>query len=224
MNDWVNAFCKYNYITMNEDKIKVFGLDENRKDIQLSLQVIKQTPEGPVMATAESQSAATHIKHLGLWMNMHLDWSRAISDLSSKIGWHRHIISANSLSTEAAIYLINTVLTPKLEYRLRFFLTPDKILKQWETDISTTLNNTYNPRCGTNRQALTIIARLTLPTKVQNLASITHLQRTFIEPDHSDAGRTTRTRLNSTQYLLDKTDMHVNWNKQSRNRASTAFN
>jgi hypothetical protein len=224
MNDWVNAFCKYNYITMNEDKTKIFGLDENRKDIELSLKVIQQTPEGPIMTDAHSQSAAVHIKHLGLWMNMHLDWSRAISDLSSTIGWHRHIISANSLSTEAATYLINTVLTPKLEYRLRFFLTPDKILKQWDTDISTTLNNTYNPRCRTNRQALTSIARLTLPTKVQNLASITHLQRTVVEADHSDAGRTTRARLNTSPYPLNKTDMHVNWNKQSRNRASKAFN
>jgi hypothetical protein len=58
---------------------------------------------------------------------------------------------------------------------------------------------------------------------VQNLASITHLQRTVIEPDHSDAGRTTRARLNSTAYPLDKTDMHVNWNEKLRNRASTTF-
>ena len=63
-----------------------------------------------------------------------------------------------------------------------------------------------------------------LPSHMQNLSSITHLQRTVIEPDHSDAGYTTRTRLSSTRYPLDKTDLHVNWNKQARNRESTHFN
>jgi hypothetical protein len=53
------------------------------------------------------------------------------------------------------MYLINSVLAPKLEYRLRVFLTPDTILETWDADFSNTLNSTYNPRCRTNRQALT---------------------------------------------------------------------
>ena len=141
-------------------------------------------------------------------MNMHLDWTRAISDISSKIGWHRHIIHANALSPEAATYLINTVLGPKLEYRLRFFVAPDKTLEHWDRDLCNTLNNTYNTRCWTNRQALTTLAKLILPSKVQDLAMITHLQRTVAEPDQSDAGWTTRLRLHSTRYPLEQTDMH----------------
>jgi ribonuclease HI len=221
MNAWVNAFCRYNYISMNQKKTKIFGLDEKRQDIQLSLPVVQHTKDGPITATAHSQSATTHIKHLGLWMNMHLDWTRAISDISSKIGWHRHIIHANALSPEAAIYLINTVLGPKLEYRLRFFVAPDKTLEHWDRDLCNTLNNTYNTRCWTNRQALTTLAKLILPSKVQDLAMITHLQRTVAAPDQSDAGWTTRLRLRSTRYPLEQTDMHVNWNKSARNRAST---
>jgi hypothetical protein len=78
MNHWVNTFCENNYISMNETKTKPFGLDENRKDIQMSLPVIQHGKEGEIiMKTAKAQPAAKHIKHLGLWMNMNLDWSRA---------------------------------------------------------------------------------------------------------------------------------------------------
>jgi hypothetical protein len=90
-----STICDYNYVTMNADQTTIFGLDENRKDVKRSLPVIQHTPDGAYTVMAHSQSAAIHIKHLGLWMNMHLDWSRAISDISSKIG-HRHIVMTNS--------------------------------------------------------------------------------------------------------------------------------
>ena len=82
MNQWVNAFCEHNYILMNKDKTKLFGLKkalphQDRQDINITLPVIQHTPQGVTYSEVKSQPATTHIKHLGLWMNMHLDWSRA---------------------------------------------------------------------------------------------------------------------------------------------------
>jgi hypothetical protein len=133
MNAWVNEFCEYNYISMNETKTKLFGLDENRKDIQMSLPVIQHGKKGEIiMKIAKAQPATKHIKHLGLWMNMHLDWSRAESDIASTIGHYRHIINSNALTTEAALYLTNSVLTPKIEYRLRFVMADTKRVQKWD--------------------------------------------------------------------------------------------
>jgi hypothetical protein len=223
MNKWVNTFCGYNYISMNHDKTKIFGLDENRQDMTLSLPVVQHTNTGTTISMVHSQTASKHIKHLGLWMNMHLDWTRAINDVSSKIGWHSQIISANSLSTEAATYLINAVLTPKIEYRLRFFLAPKDKIATWDAQIHKTVNNTFNHRTLANRDAVTTLAHLTLPSEIQNLAAITHLQRTAAEPEHSDAGWTTRLRLRHTKCVLDPTDAQVNWSKQTRIKAGNTF-
>jgi hypothetical protein len=125
MNEWVNTFCEYNYISMNPTKTKIFGMDQNRKSVDFTLPVIQHSKKGTTFIEVNAQDANKHIKHLGLWINMNLDWSKATRDLSKTVGWHRHLIISNNIQAEAATYLINTVLTPKLEYRLRFFLAPE---------------------------------------------------------------------------------------------------
>ena len=94
---------------MNHKKTKIFGLDHNRDDIDIELPVIQHTSEGTSFTQVKSQSASKHIRNLGLWMNMHLDWSRAVSEISKSVGWYKHLIRGNDLSTEAASYLISAV-------------------------------------------------------------------------------------------------------------------
>ena len=57
------------------------------------------------------------------------------------VGLYRHLISANSLSTGAAVYLINHKLAPKLEYRLRFVDVPESKLREWGEILTIAVNN-----------------------------------------------------------------------------------
>ena len=134
---------------MNPTKTKVFGMDQDRKSVQFSIPVVQHTIEGSNYMQVMSQDAHTDIKHLGLWINMNLDWTRATKELSKTVGWHRHIIASNNLQTEAATYIINTVLTPKLEYRLRFFIAPTNNIIDWDSKILKTVSNTINSRAHT---------------------------------------------------------------------------
>jgi len=142
-------------------------------------------------------------------MNMHLDWSKAESDVASTIGWYRHLIISNSLSTEAALYLTNSVLTPKLEYRLRFFKADKTRIAEWDKRLKKTLNNTYNHRIDTQKQAIAIIT--------EHIALIAHFQKTLAEPEKSDAGYTTRLRIEDHIYPLWFKDLQLNRNRELRN-------
>jgi large subunit ribosomal protein L40e len=231
MNTWVNTFCEYNYISMNPKKTKLFGLDKNRNDIHMTLPVVQHGEKGKTIKMTKSQSASIYILHLGLWMNMHLDWSRAESDIASTIGWYKHLINANSLSAEAALYLTNKVLTPKIEYRLRFFSASKERMKIWDKTLKQTITNTYNNRIDTQKQALATITGLVLPSQTQQIASVTHLQRTLAQSEQSDATYTTNRRLHSTIYPLQETTYtiqssdpeepdiirkHINWSRAIR--------
>jgi hypothetical protein len=108
MNDWVNEFCNYNYISMNDEKTKVFGWDEKGKDTTMSIQTTTQGPLGQAYNTVKAQPTKVHIKYLGIYMNMHLDWTKQVKQMNQTVGWHCHRIRKNRLSPETAAYIINS--------------------------------------------------------------------------------------------------------------------
>jgi hypothetical protein len=123
MNEWVHTFCKSNYVSMNEAKAKRTVIE---RTYRCHLPVIQHGQDGEVVMTeAKSQPGDKHIEHLGLRMNVRLAWSRAEGGVASTIGHYIHLLNSNSLTTEAALYLTN-VLTPTIEYRLRFFMANAK--------------------------------------------------------------------------------------------------
>ena len=143
---------------MNNTKTHIFSRDSTGNHVPFTLPVIEHTTEGPVFHQVESRPPSECITYLGVHINLELSWDRVISDLSSMVGWYRHLISANSLSTGAAVYLINHKLGPKLEYRLRFVDVPESKLRQWDESLTIAVNNTYNSRVRTQKHALLTLA------------------------------------------------------------------
>jgi hypothetical protein len=153
MNDWVNEFCNYNYISMNCEKTKLFGWNERGEDTTMTIQTTTQGPLGQTYNAVKAQPTAVHVKYLGIWMNMHLDWTKQVKKMNQMVGWHCHIIRKNKLAPETAAYIVNSHLKPKLEYRMKIIPKEYDVVK-WDRSIHGAVNATINQRVTIKREAL----------------------------------------------------------------------
>ena len=140
LTHWVNEFCIINRISTNSEKTLLFGRNGEGAEIETSIHTVAQLTEDHASKDIEaiSTDSAYHkltevkptpsnskeIKYLGIWMNMDLTWEEHIKKLRVMVYRTEHIVRANCLDTEQALYLMNISLKPKLEYRMRFANIP----------------------------------------------------------------------------------------------------
>jgi hypothetical protein len=196
MMDWVNAFCAHNFISMNPKKTVAFGMDEKGLDVTFRIKVIQhQRGKPPTYHDGKSQAGNKPLKYLGVFINIKLDWKYQIGKLNQLVGWYRHIMHNNRMSAEAASYVTNNILKPKLQYRMKVVPLDKKTVQKWDTDLQWTLSYTINQREGViiKRQILETVLGVQLPSSYLHQTQILNLQVTA--NNTGTVGTTTRARL-----------------------------
>jgi large subunit ribosomal protein L40e len=123
MVEWVNEFCIINRVSMSEKKTLYFGRDEEGKEAEKPMEIIRQGIEkGPKEThTVVKRDGATHtrikvppipansdkIKYLGIHGNMELTWEKQIAQMNKQVGYYKHLARANGLSAEMTVFLFN---------------------------------------------------------------------------------------------------------------------
>jgi hypothetical protein len=214
MNAWVNEFCAYNFPSMNADKSVMMGRNDKGEDDEMALDVISNLGGGPAQfSKLHTQSASSHIKYLGLHINMDLTWEKELGRIGSMVGRTSNLITANHLSTRTALYLINAHLKPKLEYRMRHMEVPDDRLSKWDKCIIRAVNRTINHRVRIKRDIITLATRVQLPSQYYWKCKTTELLNASSEPGMP--GQVTRLRL---QEVEDRCNRFKGTRKQIKKR------
>jgi hypothetical protein len=218
MNDWVNEFCNYNYISMNCEKTKLFGWNERGEDTTMTIQTTTQGPLGQTYNAVKAQPTAVHVKYLGIWMNMHLDWTKQVKKMNQMVGWHCHRIRKNNLTPETAAYIVNSHLKPKLEYRMKIIPKEYDVVK-WDRSIHGAVNATINQRVTIKREALRRTLNIQFPSEYNAHARIVGLATTLNA--QSSASTTTRLRITNPfqrARRIDPRDVLVRIKPRQHNR------
>jgi hypothetical protein len=196
MMDWVNAFCAHNYISMNFKKTVAFGMDELGQDVPFTIKVIQhQRERQPTYNVVVSKPGNESFKYLGVYINIKLDWKYQVGKLNQIVGWYRHIMHNNRMSAEAAKYVINSILRPKLEYRMGIVPLDKKTVQKWDANLQWTMSYKINQREGViiKRQILETVLGVQFPSSYINQTKISNLQ--VIANNTGTVGTTTRARL-----------------------------
>ena len=123
---------------------------------------------------------------------MDLNWTTQINNLSSKVGLLLHTINTNSLTLEAAVYMINGHLIPNLEYRMKHMQIDEETLKIWDDKVTHTISQKVTPGYPTSKHALTALTGLKLPSQAYTTCRSTDLMDQLNNPYES--GTTARIR------------------------------
>jgi hypothetical protein len=130
MNEWVKAFCAHNYISMSQEKTKTAGVDKDGNDVQFSIEIVQYNDKGePTVCVVDSQPSSAPLKYLGFMINLHLNWQPHINKMKQIVGMYCNLINSNKPSPEAAIYILNHILKPKLTYRMKLCPIDEKTLE-----------------------------------------------------------------------------------------------
>jgi hypothetical protein len=211
MVEWVNEFCIINRVSMSEKKTLYFGRDEEGKEAEKPMEIIRQGIEkGPKEThTVVKRDGATHtrikvppipansdkIKYLGIHGNMELTWEKQIAQMNKQVGYYKHLARANGLSAEMTVFLFNNYLKPKLEYRMKFTKIPASNLRQWDTALTKTVSDKIHEKVQTKSKAIELIMGLQLPSQYYKIQGVVMLERTL--NDETQMGKTTRARYGS---------------------------
>jgi hypothetical protein len=147
-HEWLLEFYQAHHFKLNNKKSHLIIAEGMKKNTEMQTKRKLACHEEDAFIEEEEKDFTW--RHLGIFINMQLDWRRQQQKMQGSIMGIISKINLNRLHLIAAATAVREHLIPKLDIGLQFCKIPLKILKTWDSYIRRAVVRTMNTDLGSN--------------------------------------------------------------------------
>ncbi len=166
MHEWSVAWCEVNHLQLHYVKTVLVGRDAHGCDMQADERI---AIGGKVLIPLPANKS---VRHLGVLINMNLDWRDQCADMSLSVGYYSHFAIQHRFSPRLAAFFFNHYMVPKLEFRLKYVQVRRELVEAWDRVITGTMGTLLRCARRLNVHACSLLFNIMLPSVQEKVAKL----------------------------------------------------